>query len=258
MKVRESIKSKRKEKREVDLNSNSDELHLDGTALESFQKMCADIVQIVDSIEESNASLKLAALSTIEILAQRFSSNHSVFSMCLASVTKGISSENLAVSSSCLKTTGALVNVLGPRALAELPCIMGNVIKRSRETFVSSDLKGRSDENAYVLLSILVTLEAVVDKLGGFLNPYLGDIIELMVLHPAYVSGSDQKLKMRAGLVLKLLTEKIPVGFVLFIQFCFPPFPNLSQSANPYYLYCVFFPGSTYSAAFAKSILNCR
>ncbi|XVF49416.1 hypothetical protein PTKIN_Ptkin04bG0010100 [Pterospermum kingtungense] len=215
MKTRDSIKSKRKEKREVDPNSNSYEPHLDDTALESFHKMCADIVQIVDSIEESNASLKLAALSAMEILAQRFSSNHSVFSMCLASVTKGISSDDLAVSSSCLKTTGALVNVLGPRALAELPCIMKNVIEKSHEISVSSDLKSRSDENASILLSILVTLEAVVDKLGGFLNPYLGDIIELMVLHPAYVSGSDLKLKTRADLVLKLLTEKIPVRLTL-------------------------------------------
>ncbi|XWS60132.1 hypothetical protein CRYUN_Cryun07bG0008200 [Craigia yunnanensis] len=211
MKDHDSVKSKRKEKP----NSNGNELHLDDTTLESFQKMCAEIVQIVDSIEELNSSLKLAALSTLEILAQRFSSNHSVFSMCLASVTKGISSENLVVSSSCLKTTGALVNVLGPRALAELPCIMENVIKKSHEISVSSDLKTRSDENTFILLSILVTLEAVVDKLGGFLNPYLGDIIELTVLHPAYVSGSDLKLKMRADVVRKLLTDKIPVRLTL-------------------------------------------
>ncbi|XVE62426.1 hypothetical protein DITRI_Ditri06bG0117100 [Diplodiscus trichospermus] len=96
---------------------------------ESSQNMCAEIVQIVDSIEESNASLKLAALSTLEIMAQKFFAKHSVFSICLASVTKGISSDNLAVSFDCLKTTSALVNVLGPRALAELPCVMENVIK---------------------------------------------------------------------------------------------------------------------------------
>ncbi|KAK8586579.1 hypothetical protein V6N13_010167 [Hibiscus sabdariffa] len=211
-----SAKSKRKEKIELDPNSNSNELHLDDTGLKSFQKMCAEIVQIVDgSIDESNASLKLAALSTLDILAQRFSSDHSVFGMCLASVTRGISSENMAVSSSCLKTTGTLVNVLGPKALAELPCIMENVIKKSRAISVCSNLKSGSAECTSILLSILVTLEAVVEKLGGFLNPYLGDLIELMVLHPAYVSGSDLKLKTRADLVRKLLTEKIPVRLTL-------------------------------------------
>lgn len=223
MKDHGSVKSKRKEKRELDLNSNSFELHLDDTSLELFQKMCAEIVQIVDdSIEKSNALLKLAAISTLEILAQRFSSNYSVFSMCLASVTKGISSENLAVSSSCLKTTGALLNVLGPRALAELPCIMENVIKKSREISVSSELKSKTDENSSILLLILVTLEAVVDKLGGFLNPYLGDVIELMVLHPAYVSGSDLKLKLKADLVRKLLTDKIPVSLLISYYFWEP------------------------------------
>ncbi|MBA0732095.1 hypothetical protein Gogos_016206 [Gossypium gossypioides] len=207
-----SVKSKRKEKRDLDPNSNSYELHLDDTALEYFQKMCAEIVQIVDdSIDESNVSLKLAALSTLDILAKRFSSNHSVFGMCLASVMKGISSDNMAVSSSCLKTTGTLVNVLGPKALAELPCMMENVIRKSRGISVSSNLESRSDESTSILLSILITLEAVVEKLGGFLNPYLGDIIELMILHPAYVSASDLKLKTRADLVRKLLTDKIPV-----------------------------------------------
>ncbi|KAK9018474.1 hypothetical protein V6N11_001448 [Hibiscus sabdariffa] len=181
MKDHVSVK-KRKEKRELDPNSNSNELHLDDTALKSFQKMCAEIVQIVDgSNDEANASLKLAALSTLDILAHRFSSNHSVFGMCLASVTKGISSENMSVSSSCLKTTGTLVNVLGPKALAELPCMMENVIMKSREISVGSNLKSRSAEVISILLSILVTLEAVVEKLGGFLNPYLGDLIELMI-----------------------------------------------------------------------------
>ncbi|XVE62422.1 hypothetical protein DITRI_Ditri06bG0116700 [Diplodiscus trichospermus] len=134
-------------------------------------KLKVSKVGIVDSIEESNASLKLVTLSTLEILAQKFSANHSVFSMCLASVTKGISLENLVVSSRCLKTTSALINVLGCMALAELP---------------------------------------FVDKLGGFLNPYVGDILELMVLHPTYVSRLDLKLKVRANLVRKLLIDKIP------------------------------------------------
>ncbi|GMI76636.1 hypothetical protein like AT3G06530 [Hibiscus trionum] len=210
-----SARSKRKEKRELNPNSSSNELRLDDTALKSFLKMCAEIVQIVDGSIDENASLKLAALSTLDILAQRFSSNDSVFGMCLASVTKGISSENIAVSSSCLKTTGTLVNVLGPKALAELPCLMENVIKKSREISVCSNLKSGSAECTSILLSILVALEAVVEKLGGFLNPYLGDLIEIMVLHPAYVSGSDLKLKTRADLVRKLLTEKIPVRLTL-------------------------------------------
>jgi U3 small nucleolar RNA-associated protein 10 len=63
-----------------------------------------------------------------------------------------------------------------------------------------------------LFMSILVTLEAVVNMLGGFLNPYLGDIIEILVLHPEYVSGTDLKLKSKVDVVRKLITEKIPVS----------------------------------------------
>ena len=64
-----------------------------------------------------------------------------------------------------------------------------------------------------LLLSILVTLEAVVEKLGGFLNPYLADILDLLVLHPEYASELDMKMKLKAAMVRKLLSEKIPVSF---------------------------------------------
>ncbi|KAL0799472.1 hypothetical protein Bca101_054647 [Brassica carinata] len=119
-----------------------------------------------------------------------------------------------AVSSSCLRTTGALINVLGPKALVELPRIMKNLVQRSRE--VSSASTGNATaEEQLVMLSVLVTLEAVIDELGGFLNPHLGDIIRLMVLHPVYVSDFDKNLKSKANAIRRLLTEKIPVRLTL-------------------------------------------
>lgn len=176
-----------------------------------------------DSVDDSDTSLKLAAISALEVLANRFPSNHSTFSMCLASIVRNISSDNLAVASVCLRTTGALINVLGPRALPELPHVMENVLRRSHDV---SSLDGKtkfgdnsssvvSNSKQSLLLSILITLEAVVDKLGGFLNPYLGDIIKFMVLHPQYASGSDSKLKIKADAVRRLVTEKIPVRLAL-------------------------------------------
>ncbi|KAA8539764.1 hypothetical protein F0562_026456 [Nyssa sinensis] len=179
------------ERRELNSNSSHSWLHLDESALESFDKMCLEIVKLVDdSADDSTTSLKLAAVSALEVLANNYPNNHSLFSTCLASVTKNIPSDNLSVSSSCLRTSGALINVLGPRALSDLPCIMENVLRRSRD--VSSSLVAKtkysddSTSNALknskesLSMSILITLEAVVDKLGGFLNPYLGDILELV------------------------------------------------------------------------------
>ncbi|KAL5745887.1 hypothetical protein ACOSP7_027033 [Xanthoceras sorbifolium] len=219
VKDHDSVKSKRKGRRELNPNLGSRWLHLNESAFESFRTMCLEVVTLVDNTnEESNTSLKLAAISTLEVLANRFPSYYSVFNLCLASITNSISSRSLAISSSCLRTTGALINVLGSKALVELPRIMENVIQKSREISTFVDMKNKSEDNSIkesLMASILVTLEAVIDKLGGFLNPYLRDITELLVLHPEYVVGYDIKLKVKADAVRRLLAEKIPVRLAL-------------------------------------------
>ncbi|KAG7972395.1 hypothetical protein I3843_07G181800 [Carya illinoinensis] len=222
----DSVKSKRKGRRGFNPSPSSNWLHLDETALESFEKMSFEIIHLVDeSLNDSDTSLNLAAVLALEALASRFPSNYSIFSKSLSCVAKGITSHNLAISTGCLRATNGLVNVLGPRSVAEIPLIMENVIKMSGKVSSRSDLKTKcGDGNALVsvstpkeslALSILLALEAVVDKLGGFLNPYLGDIVEILVLRPEYISGSDPKLKLKADVVRKLLTEKIPVRLVL-------------------------------------------
>jgi hypothetical protein len=110
---------------------------MDETALGLFEKMSLEIISLVDeSIDDSSTSLKLAAVSALEVLVSRFPSNYSIFCKSLASVAEGITSHNFAFSSSCLHTTGSLINVLGPRSLAELPRIMDNVIKISGSLFM--------------------------------------------------------------------------------------------------------------------------
>ncbi|MCI33050.1 hypothetical protein A2U01_0054266, partial [Trifolium medium] len=146
----------------------------------------------------------------MEVLAERFPSNSSIFGVCLGSITRCITFHNMAVTSSCLRTSAALINVLGPKALAELPQIMDNVMKSSRIVISNQDLKPKANEvlsasNEPHFISVLITLEAVVDKLGGFLNPYLTNIMELLVLHPEYVSGVDAKVETRAHGLRKLL-----------------------------------------------------
>ncbi|XP_058086889.1 uncharacterized protein At3g06530 isoform X2 [Magnolia sinica] len=207
-------------------NQNISEFHMDESAWESFNMMCLEIIRLVDdSRDNSDTSVKLAAVSALEILAKKFSSNSAVFSTCLSSVTKHISSDDLAVSFSCLRSTGALIHVLGPKALAELPFIMEHMFRRAHDVSSCSARKFKhghdrvlselSSNKEPLLLSILVTLEAVIDKLGCFLNPYLEDILELMVIHPEYVSESDPKRKLKAESVRRLVTEKIPVRLIL-------------------------------------------
>lgn len=182
-------------------------LHLDNSALQIFDELCLKIVHISDdsvSDPNSNPSLKVASVSALEVLANKFPSSSSTFSTCLSSVIEKINSKNLALSSACLKTTGALINLLGPKALPELRPIMESVLKICRENL-----------NELLVMSILLTLEAIIDKLGGFLNPFLEDIVELMVLNPKYVSESDPKVKVKADIVRRLITEKIPVRLAL-------------------------------------------
>ncbi|KAF4372054.1 hypothetical protein F8388_000270 [Cannabis sativa] len=208
--------------------------HMEETALESFRRLCLEIVKIVDSVDVSD-SLKLTAVSALEVLANRFPFDYSIFSDCLPSVTKNITPENFAVSSGCLRTTGAFVNVLGPRALVELPCIVENVIKISREISLRSDVKSiksnddtptaSSTSKENIILSILLVLEAVVGKLGAFLNPYLGDIITVIVLNHDFATGSDQKVKFQADTVRRLIAEKIPVRLAL------PPLLKIYENA---------------------------
>ncbi|XP_058207523.1 uncharacterized protein At3g06530 isoform X3 [Rhododendron vialii] len=234
--VRDSDTTKLKHGRKGLTSKSSSWFHLDDSAVESFGEMCLEIVKLVDdSLDDSNTSLKVAAVSAMEVLVYKFPSYYSIFSMCLSSVTRHIQSDNVAFSSSCIRTTGALINVLGPRALPELPSIMENVMSRSRVVSSSvsaitnygedrtSTLSTSSKEPLFT--SILLAFEAAIDKLGGFLNPYLGDILKLMVLHPKFLPGSDPKLKSKADIVRKLITEKITVRLLL------PPLLSLYSDA---------------------------
>lgn len=199
-------------------------LRFDELTLQRFEKMCHEILKIVDDSANSlkYGSLRLAAVSTLEVLVTVFPSSDFIFNVCLATVIKHIHSDDLALSSGCFRTVGALINVLGPRALSELPSIMDHVFQRchsvssckNSENRDSDDI-GSANSKESLFMSILVTIEAVIDKLGGFLNPYLGQILELVILRPQYANNSSSKLKFKADAVRKLITAKIPVRLSL-------------------------------------------
>lgn len=193
---------------------------LDGDALEAFNGMCLEIVHLINAAEDnSNTSLKLAAVSAVEVLTFKFPSDHSIFSSCLDAISMKICSESMEISSSCLHAAGALINVLGQKALIHLPCLMENLIKTSQCKLPGISGKNNNSSASCtfkdILLSVLTGLEAVVDQLGSFLNPYLDKIGQLLVLHPELTSGSDLKLKSKAEVVQNLIAEKIPVRVLL-------------------------------------------
>nr|XP_010919682.1 uncharacterized protein At3g06530 [Elaeis guineensis] len=201
-------------------------LHIDESSAPSFNELCLKIVELIDNTTDgSDSPMKLAAVSSIEIMAKEFPSDNLIYATCLTVIVKHIGSDNSTLSSGCIRTTGALISVLGSKALSQLPLLMKHMIARAHE--ISNCPIGNFKHNLVdvsqevtshkvsLLLSILVTLEAVVEKLGGFLNPYLADILDLLVLHPEYASELDMKMKLKAATVRKLLSEKIPARLML-------------------------------------------
>lgn len=196
-------------------------LNLNKISQESFEDLCMEILTLLDASDASSStSMKVAAVSALEVLGDRFPSQDKIFSKCLGSVCRRICSDNTILSSHCLRATGALVNALGPRALPELPSVMDSVLRRSCDVSSAIAEIQRTDVSATwsssqnsLFMSILLTLEAVISNLVGFLNPYLGNILKLVVLHPLSFSPTDLKLKLKAEVVRKLITEKIPVSF---------------------------------------------
>ncbi|XP_047967896.1 uncharacterized protein At3g06530 [Salvia hispanica] len=211
------------DKKNLVSNLRSSWLNLNKTSEESFEKLCLEILTLLDAPDDSSStSLKLAAVSALEALANRFPSQDKVLSMCFGSVCRGTCSDNTIFSSHCLRATGALVNALGPRALPELPGVMDSILGRSPDVSSAVAEIQRTHNSATwsssehsLFMSVLLTLEAVITKLAGFLNPYLGDILKLVVLHPLSFSPADQKLKLKADVVRKLITDKIPVRLLL-------------------------------------------
>lgn len=196
-------------------------LNLNTTSQESFEKLCLDILTLLDAPEDSSSSsLKLAAVSALELLADSFPSQDKIFSKCFESVCRGICADSTALSSHCLRATGALVNALGQRALPELPSVMASVLRRCSDVSSADSKIPKTDSCATLssseFMSILLTLEAVISKLAVYLNPYLEDILKLVVLNPLSSSPANLKLKLKADVVRKLITEKVPVSFCSF------------------------------------------
>lgn len=222
-----STVSKHQERKGSSKSLRNSWLHFDKTTQKSFGKMCLEILKLVDdsSDDPAGVQLKLAAISTLQILASCFPSDDSIFSMCLSCVSRNICSKNTAVSSASLHATGALIDVLGPRALSELPGIMKGMLSIIHNTslpVIEETMKLDRDTSSAsiklkdsILTSVLVSLEAVVDELGGFLNPYLSDILKLVVLHPYYALAPEMKLKAKVDVVRKLITEKIPASSLI-------------------------------------------
>ncbi|KAK8944415.1 hypothetical protein KSP39_PZI007998 [Platanthera zijinensis] len=195
-------------------------LKITGDVVPSFIELCSKINELISS-SSRHIRVKLAAVSSIETLAKELPCDDPVFASCLQFVVVESGSSDFALSSASIRTMSALIGVLGPQALNQLPSIMTRLSEKVHQ--VSKCPHRKSKESTHelegfkvpLLLCTLSALETVITNLGGFLNPYLDDILDIVILHPEYVSDVQAKIKTRASAVRKLLTQKVPVRLIL-------------------------------------------
>ncbi|KAL6903803.1 hypothetical protein ACP4OV_004616 [Aristida adscensionis] len=228
------VQMKQKKTRKLKHGSLATTMIVDKTSGPYFNNLCLKILELIDRVVDSDTSVKIAAISSLDTLAKEYGSDNSAYSNCLATIVNHIGSGDATISSGLIHTAGSLINVLGSKALPQLPLIMKNIILRSHQ--VSRCPSGKyardstrtaagSNQAITVLISALTTTEVIVEKLGEFVNPYLEEILDLVVLHPECVANMDAKLDAKAKDVRKLLTEKVPVRLIL------PPLLNMHSIA---------------------------
>lgn len=219
------IQKKQKKARKLNHSTPATALQVDKSSAPCFSELCVKILELVDREVDSDSSVRIAAISSLETLAKEYPSDNPAYRKCLAKITNHINSGDAVTSSRSIYTVGSLINVLGSKALPQLPLIMKNMLQVSHQVsfcpsgkYAHSSTKTDaklSNQAIPILLSVLTTVEVIVKKLGEFVNPYLEEILDLVVLHPECASRNDEKLDAKAADVRKLLTDKVPVRSIL-------------------------------------------
>lgn len=219
------VQNKQRKARKLKHNSRSTVLPVDESSGPFFSELCYKILELIDRGTESDTSVKIAAISSLETLAKEYPSENPAYTKCLATIINHISSGDAVTSSGLINAAGSLINVLGSKALPQLPLIMKNMLQRSHQVSCCPSGKyadsftrtvaGFSNQSTNILLSVLTTIEVIVQKLGEFVSPYLGEILDLVILHPECAAQIDGKLDAKAADVRRLLTERVPVRLIL-------------------------------------------
>ncbi|KAH9316835.1 hypothetical protein KI387_018604 [Taxus chinensis] len=209
------------------LSSSNAPLQSLGQSNEACEEMILVIVGFVNrSQEDSSVAAKIAAVATLDVLTKKFAGSFLMaFTTCLNSVVANLKADDIALSSGCLRCIASLVSELGPQALAELPHIIQYIIEKTRQVCSSlnkegltsniTDYKENAEARVTFLIAVLSCLDAIVNKLGGFLNPYLEEIVGLLVLHLQFTHIPDSVVGTKAAAIRTLISEKISVRLLL-------------------------------------------
>lgn len=214
MKLQEEAGEQRQRKKKIDTvpKATKDDMMKEN---ELQVRMMSQITLLLSGpTEDASSTIKLAAVEALEKCAKRLA-NTSYSGALLDSLSAVVAicdskSRVLCIASvRCLTT---LICILGPRCLPSLPSLISRLLTVGKESLLGDVMPANVNDGSELILSILKALESIMEKMGAFLSPYLGDIISFVVLQPSIMRSSDVNVTTKASALRSVISEKIPVS----------------------------------------------
>ncbi|CAM6083052.1 unnamed protein product [Calypogeia fissa] len=204
-----------------------DDEHLPEEELELRVGIVNDITNLLaGNSEEQSVSTKLAAIDALNVSAQRFAEKApNVFVSSLAALVSNLQLKNRALGAAAVRCMATILAKLGPLALPALPDTVSALFEIAEQAMAAKPGVGDGDtapdgndsveQQSELIVALLEALEAMLDKLGAFLTPYLEKIVGLVILRPQLLLNTHSEIHRRATTLRALLPTKVPARLLL-------------------------------------------
>lgn len=214
---------KTKKKRENAVSADN-ENHLSEEELQFRVGIVKDITSLLSGDGgEQSVSTKLAAIDALNVSAQCFAEKvPDVFVSSLAALVANLALKNRSLGAAAVQCVATIIGKLGPLALPALPDTVAALFAVAEQALEAKPGVAGEDEDtardgndtaeeSELIMTVLGAFEAMLDKLGAFLTPYLEKLVGLVLLRPQLISGANADVLKKADSVRTLLPTSIPV-----------------------------------------------
>lgn len=214
MKIQEEAGEQRQRKKKIDTVRK--ETKNDTVKENELQvRMMSQITLLLSGpTEDASSTIKLAAVEALEKCAKRLgnTSYSGALVDSLSAVVTICDSKSRALCLASVHCLTTLICILGPRCLPSLPRMISQLLTVGQETLLGDIIPANVSDGSELVFSILSAFESIMEKMGAFLSPYLGDIISFVVLQPSIMRSTDANVTTKASAVRAVISEKIPVS----------------------------------------------
>lgn len=223
MKIQEEAGEQRQRKKKIDTVPKETKDVLMENELQV--RMMSQITLLLSGpTEDASSTIKLAAVEALEKCAKRLANTSYSGALVdsLSAVVTICDSKSRALCIASVRCLTTLICILGPRCLPSLPSLISRLLTVGKESLLGDVIPANVSDGSELILSILKALESIMEKMGAFLSPYLGDIISFVVLQPSIVRSSDINVTTKASALRSVIPEKIPVSIhkLQFVYVC--------------------------------------